>query len=158
MSKISEFPWKPYDLRGLNPNDYNMGFQLSKGNLNLEIYMYVDYDASIPPSRLEAYDHFDFSIFNTETGKYISCEEIDNQVTMCFGNSKGIEIVEDDEENYGILYAVGYSMAYKLCEFFAKPTQVVMNGGVCAKCKQFDAYAMPTAKYNNEIRCYRHCE
>ena len=31
------------------------------------------------------------------------------------------------------------------------------NGGVCSKCGTYDQYACPSAKHNNEIRCYLHC-
>lgn len=29
------------------------------------------------------------------------------------------------------------------------------NGGVCYKCKQFDGYAAPSTKHNNNVVCYR---
>ena len=31
------------------------------------------------------------------------------------------------------------------------------QGRICTKCGQFDEYAAPSPKHNNEVRCYRHC-
>jgi len=37
-------------------------------------------------------------------------------------------------------------------------TETNVSGGVCAKCGNYDQYACAITKFNNEIRCYLHCQ